>query len=569
MKLHLQRGLQMLASFSVLFLFFSPHATFAAEPSVTITSTIVGHSQLELGITHTQQSLLADPTTRAAAIPRLTAAVTYHNQHLMGWGALNPEPAPGQFRWASLDARIAQIRAVPGAVPVLTLCCAPDWMKGGASGQTDWSRLEVAPRPEHYADFAHLAALAAQRYRDVRYFQVWNEFKGFWDASANNWNYRAYTELYNQVYRAIKAVRPDAQVGGFYMVIEGTGANPQGDWASRMPITSRQAEALDYWLVHKAGADFICLDKAVRSYHDTHTYSRDELMALTSIFATVAQQVRERTNLPIWWSEFYLTGERADGSVAAAQAAILAQMLRGGSRVALSWQEPRLASALFDAAGVPLPTYEPTRLIHQWFPPGTPLYQVNTSDAQLVVLAGRSKTLLINLAGGSRTVRVNGIGVALGAYAVTLIDTPASASAQGASITLVDDQARGTGPNQLDYQGSGWHDCLDCGAELYKGSTRWSRTRGDSVRIRFSGSQIALISPTDAHHGIGEVSIDGGPRTPVDFYSPTRVGQVRVWTSPPLASGPHTLLLRVTGTRRTQSSDTVVPTDAVAITAEP
>src|SRR5690349_21699771 len=41
-----------------------PHAAFAAEPTVTITSTIVGQSQLELGITHIQQSLLTNPTTR-------------------------------------------------------------------------------------------------------------------------------------------------------------------------------------------------------------------------------------------------------------------------------------------------------------------------------------------------------------------------------------------------------------------------------------------------------------------------------------------------------------------------
>src|SRR5207245_1228337 len=103
----------------------------------------------------------------------------------------------------TLDARISAIHAM-GAVPVITLCCAPDWMKGGQAGTTDWSRIEVAPLSSHYGDFAALAAAVARRYPEVKYYQVWNELKGFWNDSANTWDYVGYTSFYNQVYDALK-----------------------------------------------------------------------------------------------------------------------------------------------------------------------------------------------------------------------------------------------------------------------------------------------------------------------------------------------------------------------------
>ena len=74
-----------------------------------------------------------------------------------------------------------QLIADSGVTPVITLCCAPDWMKGGQPGETDWSRLEVAPDPAHFADFAELAADVAKRYPQVKHFIVWNELKGFHD----------------------------------------------------------------------------------------------------------------------------------------------------------------------------------------------------------------------------------------------------------------------------------------------------------------------------------------------------------------------------------------------------
>src|SRR5690606_19338400 len=106
------------------------------------------------------------PEASASARAVLSATATYQNQHIYGWGAMNPEPSPGQFDWSSLDRRMELIRST-GGTPVITLCCAPDWMKGGRPGETDWARLHEAPDREHYDDFAALAAAVARRYPDV------------------------------------------------------------------------------------------------------------------------------------------------------------------------------------------------------------------------------------------------------------------------------------------------------------------------------------------------------------------------------------------------------------------
>jgi hypothetical protein len=85
---------------------------------------------LVVGVTHTQFSADAwrNPVATARARRVLRATSRLQNQSIMGWGALNPEPAPGHYDWTTLDRRVAFIQR-SGGTPVITLCCAPDWMK--------------------------------------------------------------------------------------------------------------------------------------------------------------------------------------------------------------------------------------------------------------------------------------------------------------------------------------------------------------------------------------------------------------------------------------------------------
>src|SRR5581483_1075781 len=137
-----------------------PTAQAAGRVTVHIENQIETVSRFTNGVTLTHETLhdMSNSAALGRARTLLAQSVTYHNQHIMGWGVENPEPAPRLYHFASLDQRMELISSIPGAVPVITLCCAPDWMKGGKAGQTDWSRIEVAPQQEHYDDFARLAA---------------------------------------------------------------------------------------------------------------------------------------------------------------------------------------------------------------------------------------------------------------------------------------------------------------------------------------------------------------------------------------------------------------------------
>lgn len=303
-------------------------------------------NRLELGVTHTRNSL--DPSEPAEARERGKAilsdsAAIWHNHHLMGFGTLNPEPSPGEYDWSSLDQRM-QLTRETGGRTVLTLCCAPDWMKGGKPGTTDWSRIEEAPDPEYFDDFAELSALAVQRYPQIERVLVWNELKGFWDDEKNRWDYEGYTELYNKVYQAVKQVRPDVQIGGPYVVLSSLEPGSRnasddvvGSWGA---ADERALEVVEYWLKHNVGAEFIAVDGS------SGTRDHDVAMPLdrsAQKFADLSRWIRERTPLAIWWAEFYPDiPDRDDGGPtnpanAAATLAAVAAFAEGDVSVALLW----------------------------------------------------------------------------------------------------------------------------------------------------------------------------------------------------------------------------------------
>jgi hypothetical protein len=265
-----------------------------------------------LGFTHTQYSLEQAGPAAQGARASLSRRPLIQAQAIMGWGADNPQPRQGEFNWASLDAHIELIRATNGT-PVITLCCAPDWMKGGAPGQTDWSRLELAPDPRYFDDFAELAAQVARRYPDVKYYLVWNELKGFWSQAANRWDYEGYTQLYNKVYESLKRVSSDIRVGGPYMVMDSAAPGHddrrspvQGPWGS---LDSRAVDVVTYWFKNKRSTDFAVVDGASMS-EDRNT-GLNEFQALDKFSAITRWLHGLDARLPVWWAEWYV---EPDGS---------------------------------------------------------------------------------------------------------------------------------------------------------------------------------------------------------------------------------------------------------------
>ena len=345
------------------------NATTATRAATTTTRPPIATDKFFYGWTHEQYTpaesyLDANARLRAEEVLRKTAPI--QNQHIFGWGAFNPEPTPGQYDWTSLDSRV-ELMTRTGGIPVITLCCAPDWMKGGRLGQTDFNRLAEAPFAEHFDAFATLSAQVAARYPNVKYFLVWNEMKGFYNTAENRWNYEAYTSLYNKVYDAVKKVRPDANIGGPYVVLDTWGVPPteavsdvRGPWGT---ADQRALDVVTYWLKNKRGAEFIAVDGYIGPRDNRPVEDA------SGKFAALTAWVRTRTDLPIWWAEFHPTPSTAttDDARAAAVIQALDGVDRAGGNVVLLWDPNNfLYSDLRNRGGEALAT---ARALEGWTPP--------------------------------------------------------------------------------------------------------------------------------------------------------------------------------------------------------
>ncbi|WP_046728974.1 GH39 family glycosyl hydrolase [Streptomyces humi] len=399
------------------------------------------------GFTHTQYSADEGSATATERVEGLLAkdAGLPQNQAVMGWGADNPEPVKGRYDFGALDRRVDFMRR-SGGTPVITLCCSPDWMKGGRAGvdNTDWSQaaLETAPTPDHYQDYADLAATVARRYPDVRHFIVWNEFKGFWNNSRARWDYEGYTQLYNLVYKALKAVDKDIMVGGPYLVMDSFGpgrtenasATLKGPWGV---MDQRVVDAFDYWNSHKAGADFVVVDGS--SYTNDDEPLPNEFAA-TAKLTYVSEWVRARTHdLPLWWAEYYV--EPADGEDeragwtephrVAVQATGMIALAEGGTDSAFYWnpeaeQGGDCAGCLWtttDSAtgGRPEPMYDLVSRFGRAFPPGTRYEKVSVAADDVPgvrVLADDRTVLVVNTLDRAISAQVDGKRFDMKAYEV-------------------------------------------------------------------------------------------------------------------------------------------------------
>ncbi|GAT82093.1 xylan 1,4-beta-xylosidase [Streptomyces sp. F-3] len=399
------------------------------------------------GFTHTQFSADVGSATATDRVRKRLAkdGGLPQNQAIMGWGADNPEPVKGHYDFEALDRRIDFIRA-SGGIPVITLCCAPDWMKGGRPGvdNTDWSQsaLETAPLPEHYKDFAALSATVAKRYPDVRHFIVWNEFKGFWNDAEGRWDYEGYTKLYNLVYTALKKVNPKNMVGGPYLVMDSV--DPQKDanasTALRGPwgaMDQRVLDAFAYWNRHKAGADFVVVDGS------SYTTKDDELLpdefAATDKFTAVGRWVRQQTpGLPLWWAEYYVEpADRNDDRKrwsephrVAVQAAGLIAIAKGGATSGFYWNPQKRKGDCPGCLWTPtessdggreLPLYGLLSRFHREFPPGTAYRTVSVAPDDVPnvrVLASDRTVLVVNTLDRPISAKVDGRRFDMKAYEV-------------------------------------------------------------------------------------------------------------------------------------------------------
>jgi methyl-accepting chemotaxis protein len=110
-------------------------------------------------------------------------------------------------------------------------------------------------------------------------------------------------------------------------------------------------------------------------------------------------------------------------------------------------------------------------------------------------------------------------------------------------VVTIENDVLGTGLYELSY-GEHWRHSkrnVESG-----GSNSYCSIPGDVVTLRFRGRKVAFYGVCEANHGIGAMSLDGGPETLVDEYGTSRTTRC-LWESPQLDDSEHTLTFRVTG----------------------
>jgi subtilisin family serine protease len=93
------------------------------------------------------------------------------------------------------------------------------------------------------------------------------------------------------------------------------------------------------------------------------------------------------------------------------------------------------------------------------------------------------------------------------------------------------------------------------------GSLKQAKSSAASATYKFTGSQVAWIGTYSPNRGRAEVFLDGVSQGIVDLYA-ANVSTRQIFFAKKVASGTHTLVIKVLGTRSSQSTSTYVDVDA-------
>lgn len=416
------------------------------------------------GAVHTQHSLdsFGDATAVAAGKVLLRNATDVENQHIMGFGTISPEPTDGDRDYveSGLDGRLEDVMA-GATTKVVTFALAPGWMREVPEGVTPiddfspqaWFHAPVAL--DKVADFAALCADIAATYTDVDYFIVWNEMKGhFLDAPDLRWDYERYTDLYNAVWTAVKAVRPDAFIGGPYINVGsnvGPGSpvqSPEWGW-----IDQRLLDVMTYWLANKTGADFVVVDGGnypaggatageFGKYRDLMAWLRALNNTTYPGAATLPVWIAEHYNYPPGASTDSNSGEAARYPAEWAVGTI--EAIRHGYATCMLWGPQSFDGDTTIGLSYPLGLFNDTQLsgggdvttlhpvikdFHDRYQAGQPIYIPDTGNANIRAIGNATHVTLINRAGTSQSTSGFTPSTTLTAYQVSTVTwTPVEAS---------------------------------------------------------------------------------------------------------------------------------------------
>ncbi|MEI6075257.1 MAG: hypothetical protein WCS94_06770 [Verrucomicrobiota bacterium] len=473
-----------------------------SPPSVAIDRTTpAGTSQFYSSFSQVDNSLDYpwtgnNQTAVSNALKLTTQGIKFVANPIMAWGVSDPWPNPtvaNPTNWYYLDLQMSNILKA-GCTPILTLCEAPWWMKGqlqsdgsthlipDVNGEwapytytnviTDFRGLKYTnyTSPDPYGsriidgqmtNWLLLVQRVAERYMvppwNVRYFQVWNELKGYYNPILNHWDYsntvgtvngynsqHGYTYLYNQTYQRLTnvagglGIAPSTlKIGGPYVVMaSGASAssmsNPSGLTGPWGVMDQRSLDVLSYWLTNNVGAGFVCVDGG--------SGSGTSPFYACLIFSAVNNWIRQQpggATLPIVWSEWYPDGGgQADSNLDNAVSTYAAiQSITSGAMLTLLWGgqyfSPLWSATSQSGGGQATPWYYTYRTLNQSFGNGINFYSAS-STPNVAVLATLSNTLVVNLTTNTITVSIqatnnispssDSTNVTLGRYGVAILN---------------------------------------------------------------------------------------------------------------------------------------------------
>lgn len=365
-------------------------------------------------------------------------------QHLGTWGIdLNKVwPKPDTIDWTLFDRRFQWIADRRLENVVIVCYGAPDW----ATTPTKNYRQLKQEYEQAWSDFCVMAIERAISLGvSVKIAVCWNELKGD-GLYGGDWDIVTYTRRYNTWYTTIRS-RPALDkllLAGPYLILENKTADDT-------VITRRNLSTLDYWYSNAIDADIISVDHAL-AHAGTAPLTPLVYMDQTHVFGTIGRQLCARyPGHEIMMSEHYPMSDTklyADLDIDF-QAACYASMLRhealSGISYAFSWgltgdgrYAPGgcIASWLTDTRalsgegaatptgilpGDPTPLYYVHRHFHEYFGDGRPLYDTESSDPFVEILASDTATMIINKRPEPINVRLGGERIGIGRYGIKMI----------------------------------------------------------------------------------------------------------------------------------------------------
>lgn len=182
--------------------------------------------------------------------------------HIMGFATGNPWPRRnGPFEWGDIDGYINRMKGAK--MTILVANSAPGWMMESGRDYDMDGRL----KREFFGEYAKLVVAYLARFPWIKAVVVWNEFKSFGKLVNGRfrWDYEEYTEFYNIVYDAVKAVRSDVLVGGPYMVLDTYSTSNQSDpssiWRGAWGVgDQRVLDSYEGWRRRARGFDWVGFD---------------------------------------------------------------------------------------------------------------------------------------------------------------------------------------------------------------------------------------------------------------------------------------------------------------------